>query len=238
MLKLCIGVVITLLVALPAYGGQGEDWKKTLKSNLEAVYKPTALGRRGFFDRPVSGGRPPSIVESEGTILVVQKPGILGGLGSYGVIRVCTVRNGALTRAYQTADDGQYLFKVGDRVYIEKIDVDDNAIAFRLWTAEPVERVVRGSTMSERFTVQVKFEFDRGLLATLDSTSLQRTIGDFLKLEEDTKRPKTLTLGQSVAEVEAILGKPTTVIDLGARKTYVYPNMRVIFTDGKVSDVQ
>jgi hypothetical protein len=38
--------------------------------------------------------------------------------------------------------------------------------------------------------------------------------------------------------VERILGKPQTVINLGARVTFVYPNMRIIFVDGKVADVQ
>lgn len=224
--------VAAMLVALPAFSSQGGDWKKTLKSSLEAVYKPTVLARRG-----VSRGRSGAI-EDPGTILVVQRAGILGGGSSYGVTRQSTVRDGALTRTFQQADDGQYLFKVGDRVYIEKIDVDDDAIAFRLWTAEPVERVVRGTTISDRYTVYVKFAFDRAVLSTSDVASLQNTIGEFLKLEAEATAPKTIALGQTFAEVEAILGKPTTIIDLGARKTYVYPNMRVIFTDGKVSDVQ
>jgi hypothetical protein len=36
----------------------------------------------------------------------------------------------------------------------------------------------------------------------------------------------------------AILGNPGRIIDLGAKKIYVYRDMKVIFQNGAVSDVQ
>jgi hypothetical protein len=50
--------------------------------------------------------------------------------------------------------------------------------------------------------------------------------------------PVTIALGQTIAEVESINGKPDKIIDLGAKKIYVYKDMKITFTDGKVSDVQ
>ena len=50
--------------------------------------------------------------------------------------------------------------------------------------------------------------------------------------------PVTISLGQTIAEVEAINGKPDKIIDLGAKKIYVYKDLKITFTDGKVSDVQ
>jgi hypothetical protein len=50
--------------------------------------------------------------------------------------------------------------------------------------------------------------------------------------------PQTIALGQSPAQVTAILGPPQQIIDLGAKKTYIYKDMKVIFANGKVSDVQ
>jgi hypothetical protein len=50
--------------------------------------------------------------------------------------------------------------------------------------------------------------------------------------------PVTISLGQTIAEVEAINGKPDKVVDLGAKKIYMYKDMKITFTDGKVSDVQ
>ena len=36
----------------------------------------------------------------------------------------------------------------------------------------------------------------------------------------------------------AILGQPKSVVDLGAKKIYVYKDMKVVFNSGKVTDVQ
>ena len=50
--------------------------------------------------------------------------------------------------------------------------------------------------------------------------------------------PATISLGQSMADVEAVNGKPDKIIDLGPKKMYVYKDLKITFTDGKVSDVQ
>jgi len=47
-----------------------------------------------------------------------------------------------------------------------------------------------------------------------------------------------ISLGMSIDDVVAALGKPQQIADLGSKKTYFYANMKVIFTDGKVTDVQ
>ena len=47
-----------------------------------------------------------------------------------------------------------------------------------------------------------------------------------------------ISLGMSIDDVVAALGKPQQIADLGSKKTYFYSNMKVIFTDGKVTDVQ
>jgi len=47
-----------------------------------------------------------------------------------------------------------------------------------------------------------------------------------------------VTLGMTTDEVIAIYGEPKQKADLGAKKIYVYGDLKVIFTGGKVSDVQ
>lgn len=53
-----------------------------------------------------------------------------------------------------------------------------------------------------------------------------------------TGTPPTVTLGQSIDQVTAILGPPAQVMDLGAKKIYVYPNLKVTFNNGQVADVE
>jgi hypothetical protein len=50
--------------------------------------------------------------------------------------------------------------------------------------------------------------------------------------------PARISLGQSIDAVALTLGEPQKVVDLGAKQIYVYPDLKVTFTDGKVSNVE
>lgn len=86
-----------------------------------------------------------------------------------------------------------------------------------------------------------------GRLANGMKKNLEKHLGkvgltlDTVLASEDTGKAapaKKIGLNQTPQQVEAILGKPETIIDLGPKITYVYKSMKVIFTDGKVTDVQ
>ena len=48
----------------------------------------------------------------------------------------------------------------------------------------------------------------------------------------------TLTLGLSIDQVKAIQGEPQKIVDLGAKQIYVYKDLKITFSDGKVIDIQ
>jgi hypothetical protein len=48
----------------------------------------------------------------------------------------------------------------------------------------------------------------------------------------------TISLGEPIEAVTATMGSPARIVDLGAKKIYVYPDLKITFQDGKVSDVQ
>jgi hypothetical protein len=50
--------------------------------------------------------------------------------------------------------------------------------------------------------------------------------------------PVTIDIGQTIAEVVARLGNPDRIANLGQKQTYFYKDMKVIFMDGRVTDVQ
>jgi hypothetical protein len=54
------------------------------------------------------------------------------------------------------------------------------------------------------------------------------------------KAPPTISVGESSTQVLQALGMPSQMIDLGKKKTFIYKdlNMKIIFMDDKVSDVQ
>jgi len=50
--------------------------------------------------------------------------------------------------------------------------------------------------------------------------------------------PATVELGQNTDMVAAILGQPQRIAKVGAKQIYFYKDLKVTFTNGKVSDVQ
>ena len=49
---------------------------------------------------------------------------------------------------------------------------------------------------------------------------------------------KTAELGQTPDRLKAAVGAPDKIIKIGAKAVYVYKDLKVVFVDGKVSDVQ
>jgi len=50
--------------------------------------------------------------------------------------------------------------------------------------------------------------------------------------------PQTIHLGQTAEEVQAILGAPEKIANVGSKVIFVYKDLKVTLTDGKVTDVQ
>jgi hypothetical protein len=50
--------------------------------------------------------------------------------------------------------------------------------------------------------------------------------------------PQTIEKGQTPDQVEAALGKPDKIVNLGAKQLYIYKDLKVTFLNGKVSDVE
>ena len=50
--------------------------------------------------------------------------------------------------------------------------------------------------------------------------------------------PPTVSLGQTKDQVTAILGQPGKAAKLGAKEIYYYKDMKVIFLNGKVSNIE
>jgi hypothetical protein len=55
---------------------------------------------------------------------------------------------------------------------------------------------------------------------------------------QEQAAPVNIALGQSIAQVTGALGQPVRIVDLGTKKIYQYTDMKIVFKDGKVTDVQ
>ena len=77
-------------------------------------------------------------------------------------------------------------------------------------------------------------------MATLTAEQFKKIADPILKSEAEASATstKTIELGQTMAQVEAIFGKPESIAKLGDKTIYTYKTMKVIFMNGMVSDVQ
>ena len=56
--------------------------------------------------------------------------------------------------------------------------------------------------------------------------------------QQPAPEPQTIEKGQTTDQVQAALGKPDKIVNLGAKQLYIYKDMKVTFMNGKVTDVQ
>jgi hypothetical protein len=152
-----------------------------------------------------------------------------------------------------------HLFQVGDKVYPSKIEVDVNK-------DDVVMTIVACDTCNKTDPpsynkAKVVFHFSRGALAKASAGEIEDTIGQLLSVSDDSQQdqggqvaqgqgqeqqatpqqqaePQTIQMGMTPDQVQAALGKPAKIVNLGPKQLYVYKDLKVTFLNGKVSDVQ
>ena len=226
MRSLLATVSAVLLCASPS-AEQDRNWKKAFEEKLKEVYVPSKVA---MMD--------PGRVNTLGTVLSIQKTGIGADRSDTTMYQRARIIDGELKGTNQGSREGTYVLPAGTKVYIRTVSASDETIDFHIYTLEPIERLVAGTTRSDRYTAMIRYEFPKGYLATADFDEVKKVIGAVLATDDQSSASRTIELGQSPEQVEKILGKPENIIKLGEKTTYVYKNMKVTFMNGKVSDVQ
>ena len=183
-------------------------------------------------------------VSQPGTIAVIQRPGLSADPGSKSFMKPVVIKEGVAV----TAGGGDVLgpsggkaMEPGARVYIYSVDVNASSVTIIYATVDTMETTQRGSTNYENYKGSIVFKYDGGL-AAIEASKVLADLELWLKTEAESatsvSAAKTIALGQTPEEVEAILGVPDKKVDLGPKKIFYYKDMKVTFTDGKVSDVE
>jgi hypothetical protein len=209
------------------------EWKDQLKEKLESQFTLSKIG----IDR--------IRVTQPGTVLVIRKEGIGGDLATDATFTKSVVQDGNILPpkgfvAVLQDKKTTHMFKPGERVYVWKIAMDDDELALFLVSCETFAVNSKGSTQQTRYKAMLDFKFSKGYLPGADFDQINQAIKNVLITEQDQQASstKTVSLGQTLAEVEAILGRPDKIINLGPKTVFVYKDMKVVFLDSKVSDVQ
>ena len=229
-----LSILCLSLTLLTPSVATASDWKDTLKKSLETSYP---LTHRAALS--------PDRITEQGVVLVIEKQGIAADPSSDMRYSVTYVRNGQVSEqggatSAVFSKENTRVFKPGERAYVTAIKIGDDYVMLELMSCDMFDVVKNGSTKQTRYKAALSFKFDKDFLPTADSEKIRAAISPVVATEAEaaSQNTKTISLGQTPEQVEAIVGKPEKIVNLGPKVTYIYKDMKVIFQDGKVADVQ
>ena len=267
-------VTVLCVSALLLGSAAAQSGAPTLQEQLAAQYKLVKLGS------DTSGY---SVVE-EGTLLAVQKGGIMGvpysdkttlsnkyenGTVHGPNVAMAEARKRLFGHFAQTQSEGQttHLLKKGDKVYPTKIEVklDKDTVVMGIVACD----TCNNTDPPIWAKANVEFQFPKGSLAKASAGDVEDTIGQLLAISEDSQQqggqqqggqdqggqqqggqqlgaqqqqaeaePQSIQMGMTPDQVQAAMGKPQKLVNLGPKQIYVYKDLKVTFLNGKVVDVQ
>jgi hypothetical protein len=184
-------------------------------------------------------------ITQPGTVLIIQKEGLSGDLATDMTFLNNKIRDGRVAQAggfgaFMQDKKTSRILKAGDRVYVFKIEVKDDQVRYFVITCDSYDVNLHGSTRQIRYKALLSFELGKEFLAKATADDVKKAVDAVIQPEQDVKAAstKSVDLGQSPDQVEAILGNPAKIVNLGPKKIYVYKDMKIIFLQDKVSDVQ
>lgn len=244
----------TLLIALAAVAPSlyGQDQRSEILKRLNAEFTRTKV----TTDR--------TDIVTAGSVLVLHKDGLVMAAVEAIAPPPNTYKNGAISMGFganmawgmelapanqQPVNIAQRKFVTGEKFWVTEFLVKPDG-AYLVFVSDPFNDV--------RYYGQLKFPFPKNgnpnadevmksieEVVTVDAPADQPAADNSAPAQQaqppapaPAAAPQTIALGQTTDQVVAILGQPQKIVNLGAKQMYFYPDMKVIFTDGKVSDVK
>jgi len=247
-------IALILVVALGASlfaGSQKQAQDPAVVQQLTAQYRLTNVQR---------GGQ----IGAVGSILVLQKDGLVMYNVTNPLPPTSHYKNGRISKAAlggfgkdllnvmntpgASAAIDQRIAAAGEKVMVSKIAMQKDGVVFTMYDGAG-------------YYGELKFPFAKNVVPTADQLLI--TIGEALAVqpaeapaaagavaaqttvvppatvpEQPPAATPTVSQGMTIDQVVAMMGQPARVADLGSKKIYSYPDMKITFVDGKVSDIQ
>jgi hypothetical protein len=136
-------------------------------------------------------------------------------------------------------------FVAGEKFWVTKIQVEGDGVTFT-FLSDPFQ--------DTRYASTLKFPYAKGQTPSADQ--VLATVAEVIKIDGDSgggsqgaeqqaaadapaaAPTKTIALGQSKDQVVQSFGQPTKVVQLGAKEIDYYSDMKVTFTNNKVTNVE
>ena len=229
---LLIATVAAVTTPITAFGAPNS---RALREALVAVYPLTKVGVVMFktdYNR----------ITQPGVILAVRLPGIYADVANTQDAIVNTnFANGQVSQAtgfaaaFGSNTGHSRTLNPNEKVYITDVLVKRDAVQLELLTVD-VTTLADGQGTRYRAELNVKLPGLDTMTPDDVKKSIETVVAD--PAVASAVQSKTVKLGMSPDEVKQSLGNPDKIVDLGAKQVFIYKDMKVIFIDGKVSDVQ
>lgn len=226
----------------------------TLQDQLSAQYKTVKIGPDG------------EVAGDPGTLMAIQKTGIIAV--PFQAVALCPAKFkdnvlhlsvGFCAGMMQNVSGH---FGQGAKVYPLKIDVNvgKEKISFQVVGC----KVCNHANVPFPHKAEVVFEFDKGYLEKASASQVEDVIGQVFTITTEDEQaaqsngdadqqqaeqpaqpaqppqaePQTIQVGMTTDQVQAALGKPKKIFNVGTKQIYTYKDVKITFLNGKVSDVQ
>ena len=231
-LRVLTVTVAAATIPLTAFGAPNS---RAMREALVADYPLTKVGVVMFktdYNR----------ITAPGAILAVRVPGIYADVANTEDAIVNTnVANGQVSQAtgfsaaFGSNTGHSRTLNPNEKVYVTDVLVKRDAVQLELLTVD-VTTLADGQGTRYRAELNVKLPG----LDTMTPDDVKKTIDTVVAdpAVASAVESKTVKLGMSPDEVRKSLGNPDKIVDLGSKQVFIYKDMKVIFMDGKVSDVQ
>lgn len=124
--------------------------------------------------------------------------------------------------------------KLGERVQVTKVNVDNFEVQLSLLSVDKHGFISGLGAKRSQENVRCVLALRPVAHEPLTADDVTRILHTVLGPDQEP----TVSLGQTPAEVKAILGAPSKILDLKTKQTWVYKDVKVIFVNGKISDLQ
>jgi hypothetical protein len=109
---------------------------------------------------------------------VVRKENIVGDVANDPLMANNKIVDGEVQQVSRRGP--RRVFKPGEKVYVIKIDVKDDAVQFFVISVDTFEVTQLGSTKQTRYKGLISFEFPKGALETTDPAAVKKIVDDVI----------------------------------------------------------
>lgn len=234
--------VLALATTAPAQDNGAID-RKAESAKFNSYYRGTKVWLLN------SHGEAYNKIITPGAVLTVRVPGIYADVANLRhAMPLTTIENGVPTHAVDTPDpsgssSGPRELKPGETVFITQLKLKGDILHFEILTTDMVQL---GAGTGTRYRAELDFHIPN--LQTINrADDLIKIIEPIFSGQNTAVAPpataaaaqsKTVDIGMTTDQVKQVLGAPEKTMNLGPKTIYVYTDVKVIFKDSKVADVQ